>query len=821
MPDALLRATVTTDADAGQPCQVLIDGADTAVTANGLPNYSPTSGDRVLVTSVTNTLEIVSVLITNNPPATAVSLQAYGDAGGITLVSTGIDNGTVIDYYVNGQLSTEPQAQATRATVVRLTLDDQGNPFVAGTNYTFTAIAKNAVSGEAAPVSAAVTAQLNQGVSREFVAAQIVAGYILAGTIQVGSDITIDPNSGITINTTNPDGTTGTIQFPADGSPAQITALLNAYHLFVQDNMTILGNNNVLSGTLTIQAAWSAPVTPPHLRCTLVPAGSVLPNWPQDGITAGFGEYDSTRWWVLQGWTNVQGGNLWYVDKTTNAMTSDANFETWLANVNQSVITFRGFAWDGTYWHCLYQTVSGSVDTFWMQKIDSNWNNVGARVQVGAVTSPVHNDHYLTFDGTWLLWSHCYGGSGVTTGTITRLSPSTYNIADTATVPAGVVDSGTAPFAIGGNFDYGGYRIVTMQANKYGTGATPKVFTYPATTGNPLVATSGTTFPLMGSAVSVAWDSAANRMAAICDDGQGDWWGSVNINSYSSNTADIAGFSVANTLYDSVGTTHETTASPTSSITWKARTFLDVSCGSALLPSPGVDDPNSVRIYGTNGGTTKLATTSAFVGGLPVAGQTEYYFNSWADFSSPTTPPVTNNFPANPKDIVSQAVDTLGNPSLQFNGDGSYRLGGRDLDNYCVSLRRNAAQTLTANGTTVISFDTADMNYGGGTITLPATTLTVPRAGLYEVNVGAAITDASSTTMWMCTITAGSGAVQTIYRGPGAPNSPSTTRGTVILPLVANDTLSVSIFTTGSGFTTYGGTQYRTEMTVRWLKPAA
>lgn len=58
---ATLRASVTTSGAAGAAVSVLVDGADTAVTANGLPDYAPNIGDRVLVQQVGGNVEILQV----------------------------------------------------------------------------------------------------------------------------------------------------------------------------------------------------------------------------------------------------------------------------------------------------------------------------------------------------------------------------------------------------------------------------------------------------------------------------------------------------------------------------------------------------------------------------------------------------------------------------------------------------------------------------------------------------------------------------------------------------------------------------------------
>lgn len=65
MSTATLRASVTADAllaNVGDPVPLLVDGADSAIMANGLKGYNPLPGDRVLVQKVGGTLEVVQFL---------------------------------------------------------------------------------------------------------------------------------------------------------------------------------------------------------------------------------------------------------------------------------------------------------------------------------------------------------------------------------------------------------------------------------------------------------------------------------------------------------------------------------------------------------------------------------------------------------------------------------------------------------------------------------------------------------------------------------------------------------------------------------------
>lgn len=76
----LLRASVTAltadPASAGDAVTVLVDGADTAVTANGLTDYTPAVGDRLLVTKVGGQLEVAQFLSRAILPASGAELSA-------------------------------------------------------------------------------------------------------------------------------------------------------------------------------------------------------------------------------------------------------------------------------------------------------------------------------------------------------------------------------------------------------------------------------------------------------------------------------------------------------------------------------------------------------------------------------------------------------------------------------------------------------------------------------------------------------------------------------------------------------------------------
>lgn len=64
---SMLRGSVTADGTVEEePISVLVDGADTEVTANGLPGYLPKTGDRVLVSVTGSQVEVLQFITGQN-----------------------------------------------------------------------------------------------------------------------------------------------------------------------------------------------------------------------------------------------------------------------------------------------------------------------------------------------------------------------------------------------------------------------------------------------------------------------------------------------------------------------------------------------------------------------------------------------------------------------------------------------------------------------------------------------------------------------------------------------------------------------------------
>src|SRR5690349_12018737 len=99
-----LRASVTannTGLQDGDAAQVLIDGSDTPITANGLTGYVPTPGDRLLVARIGGMVEILQFLSRGTVP--------YISGADLSDMQASIDNNTQQVSNLSAQQSTTSQ----------------------------------------------------------------------------------------------------------------------------------------------------------------------------------------------------------------------------------------------------------------------------------------------------------------------------------------------------------------------------------------------------------------------------------------------------------------------------------------------------------------------------------------------------------------------------------------------------------------------------------------------------------------------------------------------------------------------------------------
>jgi len=574
------------------------------------------------------------------PPASSPAIRAFGDARGITLVAEGIDQTSVLDWYIDGVLSSEPQGVGSRATVVRLTKDSVGAGFVDGNTYLFHVVARNIVGAAAA--SPDVSGQLNQGVSAEFVMARVVSGFVLAGAITVGN-ITITPGTGSPgdpdydpggINIPLADG--GLIQFPADGSPAVITALLTAYRLTVMNYLTILGVNNVLAGLLTLQSSTVAPNQAPQVaRSSVNPAqriGAGLNNL----IVIGFGEYDSANWWAIAGYDPAGVAPvsvaLYQVNKTTGAVTTLVSFASIDGAMSATKIGTSYYVLAGDFWNgavTMYRfSAAGAITGSW--QLTNNWSG---------------NPWCIGTDGTNILV-----GRGEAGKVDVRTTASPGSVSSTITIPW----SGTYTAVTRGSFDYGADRLL-ITANNFTRSHTVSGTTATEVTTEAFIKTH---WPQTNG--GIAYDSTG-----------GYWWSAQYDGTYnyacrfSRQRTTATGRSFTVTYAQGATPTYQSKPSPAATIDQTARSWIQV-IGPTLPASPGVKDPDRIGIYLANQLQAFTAAASNF-----------FWFGT--SVTGAAAPTVEGFPPGTLGRLASQSTDANG-ALTQLYGNGDYRLGGKNLD---------------------------------------------------------------------------------------------------------------------------------------------
>jgi microcystin-dependent protein len=131
MATSTLRASVTAAATGlpeGADVPILVDGADTSCTANGLAGYTPTPGDRLLVQQVGSTIEVMQYLSRGTVPyasaADLATVTATANAAQTTANNAQTDanaaNAALTDIASDSLLTPgeKPQVIADRDTIV-------------------------------------------------------------------------------------------------------------------------------------------------------------------------------------------------------------------------------------------------------------------------------------------------------------------------------------------------------------------------------------------------------------------------------------------------------------------------------------------------------------------------------------------------------------------------------------------------------------------------------------------------------------------------------------------------------------------------------
>lgn len=496
---------------------------------------------------------------------------------------------------------------STASTFASIDKLADGTELDAETDYFTQVIARDADGSSAAsPVSDA--AQVRQAdassisvdyvYTREVQADQVVGGnfqgaYALLGALTVGNNISITPDGGIVINLANG----GTISFPADGSDAYIQAMAHLLSATIDDNFTLNGIHNHLTGTLNLDAGVLAPGTAPSLAWTTSPDADGLQTvqatgftghptgwvrWLTSGTATTFTVYDSAgvsyTFPTLTSGGVIRCAALIGTGSTAKLYVLTTGYGT--GNVRAAPVFYSATNGDSSWTTVNNAAGSASGDVFYSD---------GAQLLSMAI-SP-QSSGSSTYGLSLNYWSLTSGNT--TTGVWSAL-------------PSSVTDRTVKGFWYGAG-DYGANRMIVATISDAGN-VTNRVFT-----------------PTISSGLITGWGAelTANSFSSIRSTSDAVisytnghfyvWDGASTIAKCSALTAALAR-SITYTWYDSdaTGGTHETTPSPAATITQLPRRFVKVT-----VPAPadqgGSDDPDSVRVYIGNHLVSTLSGTVAYI----------------------------------------------------------------------------------------------------------------------------------------------------------------------------------------------------------------
>lgn len=564
---------------------------------------------------------------------------------------------------------------------------------------------------------------------------------ITTGSLNVGDTISLKPATGG--GTPDPGGLkiitgglvggvvtpgAGLILLPADGSAALFRKVaMEADSLLVYDNFELQGALNNIKGTLklssSIDALTANQVTvtsdwnDPTLRFTKTgsAASSFCRGLVDDGTNYVVGDYANNQIWS---WRKSDG------------------LETLLSNLNTvpgTGLYFYSFCRSGTDYYVLGgDDFSNPI----VVKYNSSWTY---QTHFACPQIAGYFPDAIGADGGTLYVSHKNDTNNlrrVQSMTTTGGSPTTIFTEAGAFVGAGQnvpFYVGSADFASSGGstrrFVFvtpGGYPTVIY--NNAGTRITTEVWAPP----------NGDT------QAGICWDGTNFRTLANGLTNKRVWKLSTIVTALPR--------SVKATKYDNVGTVHETALSPAVGFTHNPRQWMKVQ-----TPAPedngGADDPKRIRHYIQ----TASLSASYFL-------QPDVTASPWsALYGVPTTGTATGPSAPDfsgvaPSGSLSSAAVTSGNPRIQFNGSGTYRLdNATNLD--------DVAQTAPSLNSPWVQFNSAPfkngfymrkngMVYLGGMVKSGAVSTTIftlpvgcrPSADLiFPVTIESVVTGAAST----------------------------------------------------------------------------
>lgn len=327
-------------------------------------------------------------------PTAGPTLEVYANPKGFVVIADGIAEGATISYHIGMTAGFTPDATTliaeTRTTVVNVETLPDGTPLNPAATYYLKATQEN-VSGSAGPgdeISSSLRlvddSQIATIAASKVVAGDLIGAYALLGALNVGSAISLSSDQGIVISLE--DG--GIINFPSDGSPANITAELVALALTVKGALRILGTDNEIGQGSEVYL--SEGVRDPGVAPTATytwPRTLMSPDLSNE-ISQVLGVEEPGRVVMCAySWTGANDGKVWlrYMDPATGAMTEGPT----LTGLDGNTIWVRGMVKgaDGNF-YVLY-SVNAASGGHWNVRAINPTTGAMVREWQGATSSMV------------------------------------------------------------------------------------------------------------------------------------------------------------------------------------------------------------------------------------------------------------------------------------------------------------------------------------------------------------------------------------------------------------------------------------------------
>jgi hypothetical protein len=576
------------------------------------------------------------VLSSNSPSEGFISWTEFNItyAGATYIVPAGNTDQAFVWWQYNGGA---PTLQATEALPTDMSDDDLlifMNVQGAAINAQRTTFMNGALIMDGTITAEAIAAG---AITADTVGAGNLTGdYALLGSLNVGEAISLNDTDGLTI--TQP--ADGSIQFPADGSAANISSHLDAFSLTVRDRLSVRGTLNEIStgAVVGLSSGVTAPSAPP----------AVVNTWPQTHVdfwagheesTQGIYRYDADTWIA----TTLE-------PNQPKIMLASAADGTPLADydLDPDFVPNGGITAIGSTVYVLGWDKGRDMRIFVKRySIDPSFSYLGEwefDYDMGSSNQPAIG---RSFDGTEILIARCNSNGRLR---IRHFAPDTgtyngYFISDDspAISPTGVIQEEGGFYYRLGSYSEG--EILTYYANPNFTNTIERTTGFEAAAGKIVYGFS--------------WDPIEERFCSLDNLG--------TIRHYADPTLGADAHDVAYSYFDSdsTGGLHETARGPVKEITRRRGAFLQVTC-SPPNDTGGTDDPDSVRIWIDGYRQADLGT------GVMTA-----------IYETPSQGSTTKaaNFPAasTPAEFRSGASDTNGH-LIRLNGDGSGRIGPYEWD---------------------------------------------------------------------------------------------------------------------------------------------